>query len=258
MNRLYYLLIILFAISSVNCNKNHDIGCNCNPIRFTADKYSYPVKPGSAEWNAAGAAGGLDSIYKLCQIPSNVLPTMSTLGLIQSLEYNPCLGNIFLRTNLFQGRNEVLPRLNVSVELNKRNDAALNMMAYYKEIDPCCVLSLKTDLEKGEFTSYMVLLDIVYTQDSLLNQLSLSEKKQFADIIINKYNIQLKYPDIFGFSKTTSMLVLSQLMINASFQPYIAALQSDSELSYFASTTELVSNEVLNKVLSYAKLFTEN
>lgn len=191
-------------------------------------------------------------------MPESTLKTMSTLGLIQSLEYNPCLGNIFLRTNLFQGRNEVLPRLNVSIELNKRNDAALNMMAYYKQKDPCCVLSLKTDLERGEFSSYMVLLDIVCTQDSLLNQLSLSEKKQFASIIIDKYNIQLKHPDIFGFSKTTSMLVLSQLMKNAPFQPYIEALQSDPDLNYFASTSELVSTNVLDKVLSYAKLFIGN
>lgn len=258
MNKAPYLLIPLFVISSLNCNKKIDTNCDCSPVILAVDKYNYPVKRGSVEWNAAGVAGGLDSIYGLCQVPESTLKTMSTLGVIQSLQYNPCLGNILLRTNLFQGRNEVLPRLNVSIELNKRDDGALNMIAYYKQKDPCCILSLKTDLQRGEFSSYMVLLDIICTQDNLLNQLTLSEKKQFATIIIEKYNIQLKYPDIFGFSKTTSMLVLSQLMKNAIFQPYINALQSNPELSYFASTTELVSSKILDDVLSYAKLFVEN
>lgn len=258
MNKVYCSLIILVITCTLSCRKNNSTDCNCNFITPAADKYNYPVKPGTPEWNAGGTAGGLDSIYKLCQVPQNLLTSMSTIGLIQSLEDNPCLGNVMLRTNLFQGRNEVLLRLNVSWELNKRNDAAAKIMIYYNQKNPCCAETLNTDLEKGKFSANWVLFDLICTQDSLINQLQLSDKKQFARIIIDKYNIQLKYPYTFGLSKTTSILVLSQLMKNAPFQSYIDALQSNPELNYFASTSEFTSPELLDAVLSYSKLFITN
>jgi hypothetical protein len=216
MNKLLCLLPLFFIIILSGCKKISK--CNCSNATVALDKYTYPVKPGSAEWNAAGAAGigqfdPLDSIYKLCQIPTSILQSMSTIGLIQSLEDNPCLINILLRDDWFQGRNEVLTRLNVSWVLNKKSDAGISIVNYYDSKDPNCSACLKTEEEKGRFANDWLLFDMICTQDSILNQLDKAGKKRFSKIVSNKLKIKLNYPNTFGTLETPSVLILSQIMI---------------------------------------------
>lgn len=252
MNKQFYFSTILFISILFGCKKNDK--CLCNSTVTATDKYSYPVKPGSDEWNAAGTAGGLDSIYKLCQVPTNTLKTMSTLGLIQSLEDNPCMVNMLLRNNKFQGRNEVLQRLNVTWALNNRADAGISIVNYYETKDPNCSACLNTDLEKGIFQTNWYFLDMICTQDSILNQLDETTKKRFAKIVIDKFKIQLNYPNTFGSSRTSSILILSQLMILSSFQPYLDALNTNSNLAIFVSTGVLVG-DFYDTVLDYSSQF---
>lgn len=260
MNKQFYFITILFISILFGCKKSDK--CHCNSTVTATDKYSYPVKAGSAEWNAAGIWGigkfdPLDSIYKLCQVPTNTLKTMSTLGLIQSLEDNPCMVNMLLRDNKFQGRNEVLQRLNVNGVLNNRADAGIGIVNYYETKDPDCSACLNTDLEKGIFQTNWYFMDMICTQDSILNQLDKAAKKRFAKIVMDKFKIQLKYPNTFGSSRTSSILILSQLMILSSFQPYLNALNTNSNLAIFASTGILVG-DFYDTVLGYSSQFINN
>jgi hypothetical protein len=260
MSRLFFSLIVIISTIFLGCNKHKDCSCNNSPI--AADKYIYPVKPGSAEWNAAGTWGighpdPLDSIYKLCQIPNPILQSMSTIGLIQSLEDNPCLINMLLRNNWFQGRNKVLPRLNVSWALNKRTDAGIGIVNFYETKDPNCSACLNTDDEKGRFANNWYLFDMICTQDSILNQLDKATKKRFSKIIIDKLKIQANYPNTFGTLKTPAILILSQIMILENFTPYFNALQANQNLSIFASTGIILADfhEVYDKVLGFSNQF---
>ncbi len=241
MNKLFYYLILIFIIVTIGCKKNKE--CMYSYPKIANDKYIFPVRPGSAEWNAAGSWGigqfdPLDSIYKLCQIPSATLGSMSTIGLIQSLEDNPCLFNIFLRSNWFQGRNEVLKRLNVSWSLNKRTDAGITIVNYYETKDPNIVSCISDDSEKGRYANNWNLFDLVCTQDSILNQLDRINKKRFAKIVTEKFNVQLKYPKTFGTGKTPMIIILSQLMILENFQPYLDLLEKETGFKDFSITSE--------------------
>lgn len=252
----HIFLLLSTIILLNNCKKNNVSDCNCVSVVDATDKYTYPIKAGSAAWNAAGAAGGIDSIYKISQVPLNRLQSMSTLALIQTLETNPTLFNMLLRDNKIFGRNEVLSRLNVSWELNKRNDAGQKMVEYYNQKNPCCIESIPTDIGRGRYANDWYLSDMICTQDSLISKLTLSGKKNFAKIVINKYIIQLKYPDTFGSTKTSSILILSNILIAADNQPYLNALLSNNNLNFFANTGIIASGVNLNDVINYANAFT--
>ncbi len=256
-NRIIYVIILIAGFS---CRKSideyvPDISCQCTSITSTQDKYIYLVQPNSTAWNQAGAAGGLDSIYKLCQVPSNILSTMSTLGIIQSLETNPCLFNMFLRDNKFQGRDEVLGRLNINSELLKRVDAATQIIDYYNQKQPCCIEGLSDALSRGKYANQWYLFDMICTQDNLLSKMSDVEKVTFSRIVLNKFYVQTNYPSTFGSSKTSSVLILSQLMIAAKYAPYIEALNSSQTLLQFSQTG--IPNINLDDVLSHAKRFSK-
>lgn len=251
----FFLLSFLILFS---CKKDKNSNCNCISISNAADRYIYPIKPGSVEWNAAGTAGGIDSIYKLCQVPQNVLQSMSTMGVIQTLETNPTLFNMLLRDNKFFGRNEVLSRLNLAWELNKRSDAGEKISDYYNQKNPCCVEKMTTDLEKGDFANNWYYFDMICTQDSLLEKLNLPAKKEFVKIVISKYNIQLLYPNTFGSSKTSSVLILSNILKAANYQPYLSVLSINSNLNSFANTGIITSNTNFNDIISHATTFSNN
>ena len=50
------------------------------------DKYIYPIVPGMKEWQQLEST---DDAYKLCQLPDEVLKTISTIGLIDALIHAP-------------------------------------------------------------------------------------------------------------------------------------------------------------------------
>jgi hypothetical protein len=163
--------------------------------------------------------------------------------------------NMFLRDNKIQGRNEVLSRLNVSWELNKRSDAGVTIVNYYALKDPNSAVCLSSELERGSFANKWHLFDMVCTQDSILNQLDKATKKRFTTIVIDKYRAQLEYSNTFGSTKTTSMLIISEIMLTEKFQPYLDALQSNTDLHVFALTGILRSGDLYDIVLKYGTQF---
>jgi hypothetical protein len=241
------------------CQKSNEYqpntSCACTGAVSATDKYIYPILPGTPAWNQAGLAGGIDSIYAICQVPDNTLKNMSTLGLIQSLADNPCLFNMFLRINNIQGRNEVLPRLNVNTELLKRPDAGIILINYYNQKQPCCAEELVTDLLRGKYANDWHLFDMVCTQEGLLNKLPTEQKIEFARIVLNKFYIQLNYPSTFGSTKATSALILSQLMILANYSPYQQALKNNADLLLFSQTGLLTTKISYDDILNYGKQF---
>ena len=260
MNKLIYSFILYLFFAVTGCKKNNECKYSYPPV--AADKYIYPVKPGSAEWNAAIAAGvgqsyPLDSVYKLCQIPENILQTMSTLGLIQSLEDNPCLFNMMLRDNIVQGRDEVLSRLNVSWVLNKRSDAGITLLKYYEAKDPNIISCIDADREQANYSINWYLFDKVCSQDSLLSKLDKPLKKRFANTIIDKYNIQLKYPNSFGGVQEPMIFILSRLMVLEGFQPFLNAMQADVNLTAFAVNSIFLVDyrDIYSKVLEFSNQF---
>lgn len=257
MNKLLFGAILFLFFALAGCKKSKE--CIFSYPAVAADKYIYPVKRGSAAWQAAMASGigqayPLDSVYKLCQIPGNTLQSMSTMGLIQSLEENPCSVNMLLRDNSIQGRDEVLSRLNVSWALNKRADAATSIIKYYAAKDPNIVSCIGVEFDKFLYGNNWFFFDMVCTQDSILNQIDRTSRKRFAKIVIEKFNIQLQYPNSFNYSKTSSILLLSQLMVTDNFQPYLDALQANQNLSFFASTGVL-AGDFYPIVLNFANQF---
>ena len=248
---------MIVVLVSPGCEKTNEYqpnaSCSCAAVVNAADKYTYPFLPGTTAWNQAGLAGGLDSIYSICQVPDNTLKSMSTLGLIQTLETNPCLINMFLRDGKFQGRNEVLPRLNVNTELLKRTDAGAALVNYYNQKQPCCAEGLSTDILKGKFANDWHLFDMICTQEKILNQLDNEQKLVFARVVLDKFSIQLNYPSIFGSSRSTSALILSQLMILAKYDPYLQAIKSNPGLLSFSQTG--MPDAGYDEVLVHAKRF---
>lgn len=70
-----------------------------------------------------------------CQVPDDVLKSMSTDNLIQTCMNYPLFGNYVAYNNQLDGINSVLSGFNGFAELQKRENAADRLIAYYEGVD---------------------------------------------------------------------------------------------------------------------------
>jgi hypothetical protein len=233
--------IVLFIFSS--CRKNKD-SC-CVQISKPLGTYIYPVAFGNPDWN----------VY---QIPDSIIIKMSTPALIQSLLDNPNLPLRNIYSNVFQGRDQVLKRLNASTELNKRPDACQELFERYSQMTPCCFPLNGSSLERGYYIESWVVYEEILTKDSILNQFNHSKKIDFAKEVIKKQEIKMQYGDSFGTSRTAGALVLSQIMKLDNYLPFINELDTNSDLAFYTTSglaTSANHDLFRNVILKHAKIF---
>ncbi len=228
----------------------------CTEQPKPVDTYSYyPYVPGTPEWVSLG---NTNNLFKASQLPMGKLKSISSAGLAQSLLDNPCLGLIGTYSTYFTGRNAVLLRLNVSFELNKRIDGALALVDIYKKKTPACYPSDASSLDQGDYLVHWIILEVIMTQDSLINQLSHSEKVKLTNILLDKYENKIRSGIDFDDSKITNILVMSQLMRLDKYVPYLNELKRNIDLLNFANTGHSYDNFAMQrKIINFASSYAE-
>lgn len=240
----YFITIIVLA-AFCNCKKNK--GQCCVQIDKPSGTYIYPVAFGNPDWGSY-------------QIPDSILINMSTPALIQSLLDNPNLPLRNIYSTVFQGRDQVLKRLNASTELNKRPDACQKLFERYIQMTPCCFPENSSSLERGNYIESWAVYEEILTQDSILNQFDHRKKVNLAREVVKKQEIKMAYGESFGTSRTTGALVLSQIMKLDNYLPFINELNTNNDLDFYTNTglaTEVNHELFRNMILSYAKVFTK-
>ena len=94
------------------------------------EAYQYPLVPGMEEWKT------LDSLQKkaeACQIPEDILGSMTTEALIETVVNYPLFINVFAYDNKKTGLEHVKGYFNGLQELYERNDAIEKTEIYIGE-----------------------------------------------------------------------------------------------------------------------------
>lgn len=247
-------LFLLFSIYFFSTTCTYEDIKKCVATSKPLDTHSYyPYVPGTSEWSTLG---NTDNLFRVSQLPENTLKSISSFGLAQSLLDNPCLILISSYSTYFIGRDAVLSRLNASFELNKRKDGAIALVALYNQKTPSCYPSNGSLLEQGQFIETYVLHEVVLSEDSVLNQLSRSQKIDLTKILIAKYDDKIRSGFDFGTSRLTNLLVISQIMRIDGYLPYIKELANNAALLDYANADSGYSygyKELENKILSIAQ-----
>ena len=86
-------------------------------------KLGLPHKPGTEAWQALSTH---EDMLKACQIPAEILKTVSTEELIELCLAYPLLGDIFAYNGIQEGISKVSARFNGLQELFKRKKYEIN------------------------------------------------------------------------------------------------------------------------------------
>ena len=125
MRKIYWLVFVLLLSCSKN-NQEEECDCEC------AQSWDYPVKPGTAEWNRLDREDR-NELFRLCQIPDNIINCLSTEKLLDlCLEY-PNLHDIFCNNIFDMYIDAAIKVVNGTRELFKREDVVHYMLKKYME-----------------------------------------------------------------------------------------------------------------------------
>ncbi|MDR1369701.1 MAG: hypothetical protein LBJ72_06200 [Dysgonamonadaceae bacterium] len=212
----------------------------------TKDKWDFPVKPGTEEWRKLKS---YEARVKACQVPEEILLSLSTNELTDiCLEY-PLLYDIFAFNNRNKGINKFFDNFNGIRELYKRKDAANELLNRYdlKLQQISFVEGNASDYEKGGYTISISILEMLLCFTDTQGDI----QKKILQKLVSGYENKLLYTDYFkGLGLQCNFYSRAHIVTKILQQNNEQSPIKDGSLVLTSGRTNSETVDILNK-LSY-------
>lgn len=203
------------------------------------DRYVYSIMPGTIDWQQLPKGDlFMATAYEACQLPDDVLKSISTLGLVDAL----------IRAPLFQLSKLSVPgwqnhyrKFNSALELFQREDAGDALVYYYRSINFNCGVSVIA----------IDGIEMLFTQQEILNKIGSEKKREVVSLILTKYEMGMKDDYYYFLSHSLSPLVY--LMYADEYEPIVQYSKDNPE--NFNELLMGAMNYQHNLIVSYAKSY---
>ena len=201
-----------------------------------SDKLKFPIAPNDEKWKELGNTANRK---KALQLPHDVLKCLSTEDLLcLCLDY-PYLIEVTFYNDYQEGIRNLICSFNGFQELLGRNDLVNVLFAKEQSMfSEVKTISSATIIEKGLFSYQRMVIDLLFTQECVIQSMNETQKKELSMILEENKNIRKQNPEVFGSaSDITSLLQSSDFLSD----------KNNSLKSYpqFASTTIYTPNHSL-------------
>lgn len=144
--------------------------------------WDFPVKPGSEEWkNFATSSEMVDA----CQIPQDILKTLSTEELLVVCLKYPMFFDIHFANNFQDGMDFICSSFNGLSELLERDDCTKCLIKEYSKITPSD-LSVKKESNKYK----LFYLELLLTRKNVYQSLSIKENETLLKESLKKIKLK--------------------------------------------------------------------
>ena len=221
------------------------------------DKYVYPIVPGMIEWMYATN----EEIMQFCQLPEDVLKSISTPGLIDALihiPFFPSQSNISSDASALKW-HYFYSLFNSAEELFQRTDAGDALVDYYRFVCLDCLVSDKRSEElkqRRPFEHYQIIvsqtlwgLECLFTKWEILNKMGHHQKKQAVAVILANYQY---------LKNDYSVFHLAYLMYSDKYEPVMEYARKHSNEFIPILNGFFYSKDQVDLFLSFAKQFIKN
>jgi len=177
-------------------NTNTDTGCECSNPPTGILAWDYPVKPGMEEWKNFNSN---EEMVEACQIPENILASLSTEDLTEICLQYPLLNDVFVFNFLSKGADKLFNDFNGIRELFKREEASKELLRHYNcEMQNISFLDKPaTDLEKGDFIVSISTLEFLLGFYSYKADATKGDNMNMLQCLVAGYEKECKYPNYF-------------------------------------------------------------
>jgi hypothetical protein len=217
-----------------------------------AQTYSFPVRPGDEEWKSIKNS---DEKYSACQIPNEILESMSTKDLINTCLSYPLIGTLYAYNDLQSGFEALTKKFNGIQELIRRKDSGVELVKIYSNMRPDNYDSEWSNEKKGDYTFEFSYIETFLAQKPILLTLSLTDRKKLVILCIDKYNTKQQHIDIYGTAGTsTTAWVIGRTLEDQRLLDY---KESNNELAVYTFLERglVIDFEVVDDIIQKGENF---
>ena len=199
--------------------------------------YEFPIKPGTKAWeNLKNHAEKVNA----CQIPDSILELISTEELIDICLDYPLFPDIMAFNSVQDGINHLKQNFNGIRELIARDDYPQILLSKYKLISPLEYDKGWTLIEKGRYSFEITSIELLLSQNEVINKMSKEDKKDVVKILLKK-DKEKSESEIYGsISHMSNVYAISRIIYSDKFEEF------DSDSTYHFSR-----NGYLNETKHY-------
>lgn len=214
------------------------------------DVYDYPIKPGTEEWKQLK---NIPEAEEACQIPNNILSSISTKGLLITCMNYPLKISILASNNYKNGFESIMKTFNGAQELINRADIVPVLLDFYSEIDPKYYKIDRSISKQGENAFDYTFIDMLITQDNILNKLTEENKiSLLKDCIQYDYSKREKSEVYGNISRVSAGYLIMKILIE--FNPNLLSQYKDKRIDVFYSNAELIDISLINDLIREAEI----
>jgi len=209
------------------------------------DGYDYPIKAGTDAWRTFATH---DAMLQACQIPEDILKSMSTKGLAETVLEYPLLGDMMAYNTIQQGFDAVASQFNGLPELLNRKDAGTELLAMYSRMDPQAIGENWGDVQKGAYGSSIANVEILLAQDQILDSLSGIQLGNLIAEARSKYTAKQQSAIYGPIGQGYSIWLIGKALQQVDYLPFEGQIHEDAALQDFLGSgfyaTDTVSDIV--------------
>ena len=200
----------------------------------------------------------VDRVILAEQIPESDFASITTEQLIQKYLKTRYSRYIFLYPhNVNYAFEKAYKDFNGLRELLKRTDIVKSLIDVYQRMDPGAFKENWTPAEKGGYSFNFVFIEILLSQDSILERFSKTETRTILNELIKKQEQKVKHLELYSmFDIQFNAFSIAKLLDSKGKENGISqSLLQVSGMNDFLDYGKLKSNEVLPMVMQKAKEF---
>lgn len=158
-------------------------------------EYTYPFRAGSEEWKNKRTH---DELRPQLQIPENVIVSLNTQSLLNSVLRYPLIGDLLVYSSFQKGVDQLRINFAAFDHLLKRRDATEALLLVYESYNPSDILSLKDPIEIGEFMLQITLLEFIAGHEAIVSGIGKEQARKLQRQLISKYERKFEAKDRYG------------------------------------------------------------
>jgi len=155
--------------------------------------WDYPVKPGTEEWK------NTKDRIKACQIPENILLSLSTEDLTELCLRYPFIDDFYYFNTIHQGIERLFDTFNGIRELYTREDVSKELLKHYQaKIQNISLLDKSTSrFERGLFIKSISVLEVLLSRCQSSNDVSKDNYREILQHLVAGYEKKIEYAEKF-------------------------------------------------------------
>ena len=216
------------------------------------EPFGFPIKPGTKEWSSLKTE---EERFKAMQIPSDLLPRMTTESLVATCLNHPTFLIYITSFDLQTGYNVLANNFNGIKELENRNDAEKCLVIIYNSVGAKEFNSAQPFIDKNLWTFKIAWIELLLSQDKLIKTLDINEKNNLLSLSMQKFAMKISSEEFSGFDYLSTTLLIARIMKSIGSIEFEFEYNNNESLRKFIETAQAPDSKTFDSIHQLAHAY---